>query len=62
MKVVHIIDGVGDVLMEAKFRVEHYIEMVNRGWIKKNSWIRPDETIEVMDYQNLQLFFAEVAY
>lgn len=63
MHKVLVVDSIDDVLMEALFRTEHYMEMCNRGWIKPSRWLatRPGETVEVIRHEKLVEFFAEVA-
>lgn len=61
MHKVLVLDDIDDVLMEASFRTEHFVEMCNRGWIKPNRWIRQGVTVEVIRYQMLIKFFAESA-
>jgi hypothetical protein len=59
MKQVYVVDSVSDVLMIASLREEHYIEMCNRGWIKVNGWIVPEQLIEVIGHDHLIAFLRE---
>ena len=60
MKQVHIIDTVDDIVMIAEFRDDHYNEMVRRGWISYNNWLK-DTPIEVMQSKHLVLFLQETS-
>ena len=61
MHKVLVVDSIDDILMEALFRAEHYMEMCNRGWIKPNRWIREGQTADAIRHEKLVDFFKEVA-
>ena len=58
-KQVLVIDSVGDILMESRFRNSHYEEMRRRGWIQPNEWIRPGQTVDTICSDKLIEFFKE---
>lgn len=56
---VLVIDSVGDILMEGRFRDSHYEEMCRRGWIKQNGWIYPGQVVDTIRMDKLTEFFKE---
>ena len=59
MNEVHVLDAGGGTLMVAKFKEDHLVLMAKRGWIRQNTWIIKDRTVNTMSVDHLKEFIEE---